>query len=178
MKTLRLSFISLILALMSTAAFAQSYTVSHTTLNGAINASQTTLVLTSASASGGSSFGAPAAQQCLFVDGELMRIISTSSTTMTVRRATAGAVGHPTLAIVWTGPCGSAFKLNDPPVFTPNGVGVNGVAANSTQIACANQPAPWINVMNGNIWWCNTKNQIWTGTNFTPLTYNSVPIAQ
>lgn len=179
MKTLKtLAFTFLILPLFAVAAFAQSYTISNTTLNGAITATQTTLVLTSASASSGSSFGAPAAGQCLFVDGELMRIVSMSSTTATVQRQSVGAVGHPSLAVVWTAPC-NAFKKGDPPVFAPLGVGVtNNVAKSSTQIDCSKQPAPWINVDSANIWWCNTKNNVWTGTNYRALTYNSVPVAQ
>lgn len=147
----------------------QSYTVSNTTLSSAINSSQTTLVVASASASSGSSFGAPAAGQCLFVDGELMRIVSVASTTFTVARSAYSPAAHPANAIVWTGPCGTAFKQGDPAV---------GAFLNNTNNSCSTQPAPWINVASGNIWWCNRTNNRWSGTSYLPFTYNSVPIAQ
>lgn len=143
------------------AAQTYQYTISRTTLNGAINASQTTLVLTSASASAGSSFGAPAAGQCLWVDNELMSIRSMSSTTATVTRALAGAAGHATAAVVYTGPC-SAFKTSDPP-FSANAV-------------CADTPNPWINVSNGNIWICGVGgDNKWYGSNAQSFSYASVP---
>lgn len=178
MKTINLRAFVLVLLTLAWAsvASAQQYTVSNTTLNGAITATQTTLVLTSAVASSGSSFGAPAAGQCLFVDGELMRIVSMSSTTATVTRSFGAGSGpgtqasaHPSGAIVWTGPCNQAFKQSDPPVPS-----FGNAAGNS----CSSQPAPWINVSTGNIWWCNRNNNRWSGTNYKPLTYNSVPTAQ
>lgn len=182
MKTLHRSLISLALALgcltlTAPAAFAQSYTISFTTLNGRINNSQTTLVLTSASASANSSFGAPAANQCLFVDGELMRIVSMSSTTATVTRAVANKVGHADLATVWTAPC-SAFKQTDPPTLQALGTVIPNSAAKRQQLDCTVQPRPWINVQSANVWFCNTNNNVWTGTNYMPLTYNSVATAQ
>ncbi len=171
MKTLitRSLFVLLALAALVVPASAQSYTISNTTLNGAITASATSLVLTSASASSGSSFGAPAVGQCLVVEGETMLISAVSSTTMTVRRGPQGgggnpAVGHATLAIVWTAPC-NAFKLIDPPVAKGNS-------------SCSLQPAPWINLKNGNVWWCNTAVNTWSGSNYIPFSYNTVPIAQ
>ena len=180
MKTSILSRTLLTIALalgLSASAFAQSYTISNTTTSAAFTASATSVALTSAAASSGSSFGAPAVGQCMFIDGELMTITAIASTTATVKRSSKNAVGHPSGAIVWTAPC-NAFKNADPPTFTPKGVGVNGAAANYTQIDCRTMPAPWINVQNGNIWWCNTKNNVLTGTNYAPITYNSVPIAQ
>lgn len=163
---------------MAHPVLAQQYTISNTTLNGAITATQTTLVLTSASASTGSSFGAPVAGQCLFVEGELMTITANASTTMTVRRASGGGdpsaygssttnTAHPTLAVVWTAPC-NAFKSSTPPTLS-NGLGSG---------QCTLQPAPWIDVKTANIWWCNRTNNTWMGTNYIPFTYNSVPLLQ
>lgn len=180
MKTLTkiLSTLAVVLGLAAP-AWAQSYTISHTTLSAAVTATATTLTLTSASASSGSSFGAPAAGQCLMVEGELMRITATSSTTMTVQRATGTTAGnpvgtsttatsHPNTAVVWTAPC-NAFKNAEPPVLTM-GAGTSG--------ACNLQPAPWINTKTANVWWCNTVNNNWSGTNYANFAYGSVPLAQ
>ncbi len=177
MKTLRSLTVTLLTLLISASAFAQVPVLSFTTLNGAINATQTTLVLTSASASAGSSFGAPAAGQCLFIDGELMRITAMASTTATVTRATANAVGHATLTPLWTAPC-NAFHQTDPPVLQALQTGLPNSAAKRTQLDCRSQPRPWINVTSGNVWFCNTNGNVWTGTNYMPITYGSVPTAQ
>lgn len=177
MKTLqrfRLVLLALVVVLSARGAWAQSYTISNTTLNGAVTSSQNTFVLTSASASSGSSFGAPAAGQCYFVDGEFGRITGISSTTLSVTRPVQGNAGvgtgsgaapHATAAKIFTAPC-NAFKAVDPLLLSSGG--------NS----CSTQPAPWINYKSANIWWCNTVNNVWTGTNYMKFTYNSVPTAQ
>lgn len=134
----------------SQAAISPAGLLSNTTLNGAISATQTTLVLTSASASSGSSFGAPAAGQCLYIDRELMRIVSMSSTTATVQRnIAAGPSGtaagpHATLAIILTGPCNGnqgGFMRSDPPNLGGNQ-------------DCTQFVLPWVNVNTGDSWWC------------------------
>lgn len=153
-----------VLSLLAVPLHAQQYTLSNTTLSGAIDNAQTSLVLASASASSGSTFGAPAAGQCLFMDNELMTILSMSSTTATVRRAVVGATSHANAAVIFTATC-NAFKAVDPPARGGNNT-------------CSAQPAPWINVSNGNVWWCNRAANTWSGTNFVKFTYNSVPIAQ
>lgn len=135
--------------------------LSSTTLNGAISATQTTLVLTSASASTGSTYGAPAAGQCLYIDLELMRIVSTNSTTMTVTRGNQHRSAHRTLAIVLTGPCNGmngGFMAADPPALVGNQ-------------NCALYVMPWVNVTTGDSWWCDyqavaaTNGQSWSVTN-------------
>lgn len=115
-----------------------------TTLNGALTATQTTLVLTSASASTGASFGAPAAGQCLVVDNELMRIVSMNSTTATVTRGLQNPAAHATSSNVFTGPCANFFTY-DPPAgaCTP-----------------ASFPVPWINTTNGTRYWCRSSRVI------------------
>lgn len=179
MKTLTniLSTLAVVLGLAAP-AWAQSYTISHTTLSAAVTATATTMALTSASASTGSSFGAPAAGQCYFVEGELGRIVSISSTTITVTRATSGGANpfgtsttagpHPNTAVIWTAPC-NAFKQAEPTQLTMG----SGPALN-----CNVQPAPWIDVKTANIWWCNTVNNNWSGTNYANFAYGSVPLAQ
>lgn len=168
--------VALMVGLFAVPVAAQQYTISNTTLNGAINSTQTTLVLTSASASTGSSFGAPAAGQCLLIDGELMRIVSMSSTTATVTRASGsgsnslqGPAPHPNSAVIWTAPC-NAFKQGPP--------AIGSVGSGNSNNSCSTQPAPWIDVTTGNIFWCNTSNNKWTATNYLPITYNSVPTGQ
>ena len=139
--------------------------LSNTTLNGAIDATQTTLVLTSASASTGSTFGAPAAGQCLYIDLELMRIVSMSSTTATVRRGDQHRSTHANAARILTGPCNGmngGFMAADPP----------NIGGNQT---CSNFTLPWINAGTGDSWWCDlqtngqgtapTQGGLWTVTN-------------
>lgn len=135
--------------------------LSATTLNGAINATQTTLVLTSASAGTGSTLGAPAVGHCLYVDMELMRITGVSSTTMTVTRAVRGAAPHATLAIVVTGPCSAGsyggFRQADPPFLVGNQ-------------DCSVWINPWINTNTGDSFWCDHVSSVVSVTN--PLLRN------
>ena len=166
MKTLtrliHVSLLSCVFALLAIGpAGAQTYqsAFSNTTLNGAINSTQTTLVLTSASAIAGSTYGAPAAGQCLYVadgtTGELMNITGVSSTTMTVRRSVTPS-SHATSTRVFTGAC-SDFKKVDPPAG-----------------ACvqASFPNPWVNAVNGNVWRC--RGTALTVTNAVAITYSSI----
>ncbi len=182
MKTIKHTFIAiaaLAAVILSVHLGAQAYVLSNTTLNGSVDSSQTTFVLTSASASSGSTFGAPAAGQCYFVDNEFGRIVSMSSTTATVTRPSGAggppgtqSIAHTTGSIIFTGAC-NAFKQSEPPVQS-----VSTSGGKTSNVSCATQPGPWINTNTGNIWWCNVANQQWTGTNFRKFTYNSVPTAQ
>lgn len=138
------------------AALGQLYLISSTTLNGAISSTATTLVLTSASASTGSSFGAPAVGQCLYIDTEMMRITAVSSTTMTVQRGTTAKGPHATLAVILTAPC-SAFRVGPPP----------NIGGNQD---CTLQPAPWVDINSGDSWWCDQVLNSWSVTN--PATRN------
>lgn len=184
MKTIRslIAFAFTFALLLTVPLSAQQYRISNTTLNGSINASQTSLVLASASASSGSSFGAPAAGQCLFVDGELMTITAMNSTTATVRRGSGGTAAsragtatgpaaHITGAVVFTAPC-TAFKSGPPPVSAVS------ASAKNANVSCSSYPAPWIDVQTANIWFCNIPNNQWSGTNYAKFTYNSVPTGQ
>jgi hypothetical protein len=131
--------------------------LSSTTLNGAINATQTTLVLASASASSGSTLGAPAVGHCLFVDLELMRITAVSSTTMTVQRASRGRAPHATSAVIITGPCSAGgqfggFRQTDPPLVVGNQ-------------DCSVWVNPWVNTNTGDTWWCDHVTSVVSVTN-------------
>lgn len=160
MTTVKRLFVGLLLALLivvPTPAANPAGVLSATTLNGAINASQTTLVLASASASTGSTLGAPAVGHCLYVDLELMRITAVSSTTMTVQRASRGAAPHATSAIVITGPCAAGgqyggFRQTDPPYV----VGSQD---------CSVWINPWINTNTGDVWWCDHSTSVVSVTN-------------
>lgn len=131
--------------------------LSSTTLSAAITISQTTLVLSSASASTGSTMGAPAVGHCLYVDTELMRITALSSTTATVTRATRGAAPHAASAIIVTGPCAAGglfggFRQTDP-VF---------IVGNQD---CTTWINPWINTNTGDSWWCDASSNVVSVTN-------------
>jgi len=164
---------ALSLAVSPVALYAQVYAAAanNTTTNGAITATATSVVLTSAAAIAGSSFGAPAAGQCIyFADGadpdgpntgELARIASVSSTTINLNRGAAYGgttpIAHATATRVFTAAC-SFFQKVDPP------------SGSCTQSL---QPLPWINTYNGNIGRCMGSSG-WTLTNATAITYNSV----
>lgn len=164
MKTLIRSFLVGLLAL--TMCVGQSVplhaavaagVLSSTTLNGAISATQTTLVLASASASTGSTMGAPAVGHCLYIDLELMRITALSSTTATVQRANRTAAPHATSAIIITGPCAAGglfggFRQTDPPYFVGNQ-------------DCSVWINPWINTNTGDSFWCDHVTNIVSVTN-------------
>ena len=137
--------------------------LSNTTLSGSITDTATTLVVASAAASTGSTFGAPAANQCLYIGRELMTITAISSTTFTVRRGTVNRASHLNAAIIHTGPC-NQFKVTDP-----------------TNVAgyqdCTLYVLPWINARTGDTWWCDlqvrgvgvaaTSGGQWSYTNLT-----------
>lgn len=132
------------LALVSVVAFvgvaglgAQTFTHNTTTLASAQSATDSTLVLTAVTAASGSSFGAVAAGQFIFVDQELELITSMSSTTATVRRGTR-PVAHASGAPVFIGP-GSAFQNADP---APGTCVINSF------------PKWWINQITGSIFTC------------------------
>ena len=162
MKTLKFFSILLLTALLThppvVYGAVAAGVLSSTTLNGAINASQTTLVLTSASASTGSTLGAPAVGHCLYIDLELMRITAIVSTTATVQRANRGATPHATLAIIVSGPCAAGgqfggFRQTDPTAF---------VVGNQD---CSVWINPWINTNTGDSWWCDHVTSVVSVTN-------------
>ena len=138
-----IGLLALLLAAPPAWAVTPAGLLNNTTLSGSINSTQTTLVLASASASSGSTFGAPAAGQCLYIDLEMMRIQSISSTTATVQRGTRNRSAHLTAAIILTGPCGE-FKVADPPALVGNQ-------------DCSLYVLPWVNQITGDSWWCDLQ---------------------
>ena len=152
------------LALLVLAVPVSAQTIlNNTTLAAAVNSTQTTITVASASTL--------AVGQIIFVPGlvpESMRITSISGTTIGVIRGSDGtrAVAHSNSARVFTGP-GERFYARDPDdaggVCTP-----------------ANQPyMPWINLQTGYIWTCAawaplTVSSTWVVTQVTPVTFNSI----
>lgn len=158
-----------LLGLLSSGAyaqqFAQYFVLSNTTLSGAMTATQQTVTLTSASASAGSTVGAPALGDGLYVAdgangiGEFMVITSVpaSGATFGVRRGVIGIAGaHPTSAVVFTGDQGY-FMTTYPQDQT---------------CTLATNPRPWINVLTGDVGLC--KSSVWAWTNKFNRTINSV----
>lgn len=170
MKRISLSFIGLLALLLPVSAWAQFGSItpagllSNTTLNGAITSTATTLVLTSATKATNSSFGDPAAGQCLYIDREMMTIVSMSSTTATVRRGTRNRSTHADLAIILTGPCSTGlggFMQADPP----------NIGGNQD---CTLYVLPWVNITTGDSWWCDLQKPTATVTAATWSVTNTV----
>lgn len=135
-----------------------TYALNQTTLAAAVaDATTKTVTITSAAAQAGSSFGAVAAGQAVFVDHELMTITAIASTTLTVTRDPYNPAPHANGAVVYIGPP-SAFKTTDPPLGS---------------CTASQNPAPWINVQNGNIWLC--RSSAWVGGNAAAVYYNTSP---
>ncbi len=159
----------------ASAAQAQQYLISSTTLNGAITSTgANSFVLTSASATPSTATsGAPAAGQCLYVERELMQITAISSTRVTVIRGTGGtsAALHPTGAVVFTSAC-AAFRATDP--VSTAGVGNGSLPSLKACTTATMGSRPFINVLNGNVWLCISS--VWSATNAMVITYNSVNV--
>lgn len=138
------------------------YSLTRTTLSAAMSVTASTAVLTSVTAySGALAMAAPSATSgtfSLFIDRELMDVVSLSSTTVTVRRATGGILGpHPNAAPVWWGPSGK-FQAGPPPGQT---------CASPVSIV------PWIDVQSGIKWLC--RSSLWNGTINDNIAFNSDP---
>ncbi len=160
--------LALVLGLMlSSTVFAQTYLTS-TTLSNAVNATQTTLVVASASgiAAGGG----------LYIDREFVTVRSVSGTTITVNRGQSGTVAnsHGASRTVIIAPAASL-----PTVITA--VDPAAAAGVGTCDITAFQYQPIINVTNGNIWLCRytaaaQSARVWAATNNVLITYNSLLI--
>lgn len=131
------------LLLLGSPVFAQTYTLNSTTTSAAVGVSDTTVSLTSTSAASGSSFGAVAVGQDLYIDHELIGpITALTGSVATVQRRSQPAA-HASGATVYIGPP-SAFTLADPAVGT---------------CTASTVPSPWINAQAGRTWTC--LNSVW-----------------
>lgn len=131
----------------------------NTTLSAAMNASQTTMLVGSATGFTVGNFA--------WTGLEVVRITSVSGTTIGVQRGQMGTVsrGHASSQIVVTG-AAQHFQQTDP----------------DTKAACTAGSGqagwlPWINVTTGNVWVC-TLGSVWVGTNTQPLTWNSINLTR
>lgn len=151
--TLRLmSVLGLVLALMPVTAYGQTYVLNSTSTSAAIGARDTTVSLTSASAATGSTFGAVAVGQGLFVDQEYMLITGVSSTTVTVQRrnnrpGAASGFGGAGAPPATTHVSGATVYLGAPSAFQRAAPAVGACTS-------AAQGDPWINIDTGRIWRC------------------------
>lgn len=148
--------------LLSVTATAQTY-LTTTTLTNAVNATQNTFVLGSAT---GLAAGAG-----LYVDREFVTVRSVSSLTVTVNRGQSGTVAnsHAASATVILIPAAAiptvVSRVDPGPIFGTGGCTV------------ASQPYwPLINVLNGNVWVCRwvSNARVFAATNNTLITYGSL----
>lgn len=160
--------VGLLVALfLSAPASAQTYLTS-TTTTAAVNSSQTTIPLTSATG--------VAAGGALYINREYMPVRSVSGLNATVTRGQAGTIANAhgsgqTVIIIPAAAVPTVVTSTDP---TPiNGVGSCSVANH--------QYLPIINVTNGNVWLCRYTAAAqtftrWAATNEVLITYNSLLI--
>lgn len=153
--------------LVSLPASAQTYLTS-TTLSGAVNNAQTTLVV--ASATGIAAGGA------LYIDRELVTVRSVSGTTITVNRGQGGTVANAhgtsrTVIILPAAALGAGGAITQVDPSGTDGVGSCTLTSQRYQ--------PIINVTNGNVWLCRytaaaQTSRVWAATNNVLITYNSL----
>jgi hypothetical protein len=159
--------VGFVFALLAVPAAAQTYLTS-TTNSAAINASQTSFAVASATgiAAGGG----------LYVNREYMSVRSVSGTTITVVRGQSGTVANAhgasqTVIIVPAAAVPTVITAVDP---AP-------VAGVGTCTPGNHQYLPIINVTNGNVWLCRytaaaQTSRVWAATNAVLITYNSLLI--
>lgn len=132
----------LTITLFALSAFGQT-ALTQTTLNGAIDATQNQIVLTSASGvSVGSGLYIMDPGQYL---GELVRVTAVNSTRVTVLRG-GNQKAHVTGSLVIIGPTMAAFQSYDP---------------SGRCTASATLYTPWINTTNGRQWLCSSVTGAW-----------------
>ena len=130
--------------------------ITQTTLNGAVTASQTSIVVTSATGWTVNNYA--------WIEHEAMQIRVVSGTTITVSRGVLGTrqAAHATGKPILTGASGHFLNmgpLHSPPI---------GYCVRASQ-----SYLPVIDVTSGNIWTCDGTGQ-WIGTNVAKLTYDSL----
>lgn len=154
-KLLQMAFAVAFITALAVSGFAQTATT-QTVLSAAIaNANVTTITVASAT---GITASTQSQDYNVWVDGELMKVLGVSGTTLTVRRGVASrATSHPTGSVLFFGPAGAApFVSQDP---TPG--------TNCT--ATAFQFLPLVNVSNGNVITCTGSR--WHTLNFRQWQY-------
>lgn len=146
------------LGMLAIPGFAQTVGTK-TTLSGAVTAAQPTIIVASAT-------GFAVGYQ-VWIDQELMRVVSVNGTTITVQRGFrgTGSQAHATSEFVLVSPETAAethFLSYDPDhgAACTRGVGQARVL-------------PWVNIRTGVNWNCWGNSQGWHGSHTAPVTYNS-----
>ncbi len=150
MKTMKRFLLSLLVCASAVAVQAQT-TLNQTTITSAVTATSRQIVVASAtgisnpSGVSGNVF-APPAQTELFVDGEAMLVTGVSGTTVSVVRGASSTRGtaHVAGSVVW--------------VATPNQLYTLAAAGACT---AANTVSPYINVITGQLWFCDSGTGNW-----------------
>ena len=142
-----LKYLFAVLALLAAGTFpvhAQQNTMTGTTLSAAVTDSATTVRVASAT---GITASSSSTLTNLYIDNELMTVISISGTTVTVGRGAAGtrAAGHISGAVVYAGKPSWFYTVNPQGSCTLANVLVT----------------PYINVNNGNQWLCSSVLLAW-----------------
>lgn len=162
-------------AFHATPAHAQRL-LTNTTISAAIsNVTDPRITITVASATG------IAANQFLFIENEVSRVVSVSGTNVLIQRgvvagqaprglAGAGSMyagfnyrSHPSGAVVWVS------AVNAPDDFHGGDPDYKSTCTRGTGQAAV---LPWINIVTGTTWNCRSTNA-WNGTNDMPVTFNS-----
>lgn len=174
-----ISFATLVFALLVSVSPIQAQTATtQTILSAAVTSNATTMTVASIT-------GMTAGTTALYLDGEYVgiRTVPSTGTTIGVNRGQSGtrAVAHTAGEVVWVGPTGqpSPFQTLD---------GFPGMPAPGSCTSTSITYLPVINVVNGNIWDCQTlttaagasvtngttvsSGQIWQAVNFVNLGYS------
>ena len=157
----KILFSLLLLLVLVAVPLAQTNPAVSTTLAAAVDSSATTIRLASASGIV-DNYG-------LYIDGELMTVNPswTSGVQIPVTRGQMGTVGRGHIS-------GSTVIIGPPGMFTNVDAGPGVCPATPQQYLVS------VNVISGNVWFCqggNAGTRIWRATNTRQLTYNSLTIA-
>ncbi len=150
-----IALLALALALMPvTPAHAQINSLYSTTASAAIGQTDDVIQVTSATNMVAPSLSSGTVGSQLWVEGEVMKIRSISSTSITVGRYDTVRVAHASGVVIWFG--SPNWFYSSPPV---------GACTLSTTYA-----HPWIDTVNRRIWTCDSANGTWgtSGAFFVP----------
>lgn len=141
-NTLKLAVFAVLALLVSLPAFAQQNTLTGTTLAAAVTDSATTVRVASAT---GITSSSSTTSTFIYVDNELMPVISVSGTTLTVSRGASGtrAAAHVSGAVVYAGRPNWFYVVNPQGTCSLSG-------------ATAILVTPYINVNTGNQFLCSS----------------------
>ncbi len=150
MKTMKMCLLALLVCAFAIALPAQT-NLTQTTITSAITPTASQIVVASATGIsspagvGGNVFAAPT-QTELYVDGEAMLVTGVSGTTVNVVRGASSTMGtaHVAGSVVWVASPNQLYELAP----------VGGCTA-------ANTVNPYINVLTGQLWFCDTGTGNW-----------------